>query len=72
LISLIESCQADGSIPSGDPHEMARAAWATVHGLSELANAGGFGSISHKELARITRYAAGALVRGFAEEPARA
>ena len=70
LVGLIESCQAEGAVPGGDPEEMARAAWALVHGLAELANAGGFGAINRKGLARITRYAAGSLVRGFAEEPA--
>jgi AcrR family transcriptional regulator len=40
LLDAISAVQAEGKLPSGDPHGFAVAAWATVHGLAKLAISG--------------------------------
>ncbi|MBU42513.1 MAG: TetR family transcriptional regulator [Spirochaetaceae bacterium] len=36
LVQLVADCQADGTFESGDPHKLAAANWAYVHGLAHL------------------------------------
>jgi AcrR family transcriptional regulator len=40
LLSLVESCQEEGSLPSGDPRERALLKWSLVHGVAKLAISG--------------------------------
>jgi AcrR family transcriptional regulator len=63
LLDGIIAAQAAGAMPAGSPHDLALAAWATVHGLATLAVDGqlagkGFSSSDPVELARrLTRRA---------------
>lgn len=36
LVAVVEDCIAAGVVRSSDPHRLARAAWATVHGVASL------------------------------------
>jgi AcrR family transcriptional regulator len=65
LLALIEAAQSAGELPKGGTPDMARSAWAMVHGIAELAVAGRMGSAGQRELARITRYATRALIAGL-------
>jgi AcrR family transcriptional regulator len=40
LVGLVAACQADGELRSGQPEELARMAWALVHGIAELSVCG--------------------------------
>jgi len=36
LVEVVEACIAGGVVRASDPHRLARAAWATVHGVASL------------------------------------
>lgn len=40
LVTLVEACQQEGSLPRGDTLQLALVAWCTVHGIAKLAIAG--------------------------------
>ena len=40
LVTLVEACQQEGSLPRGDSLQLALVAWCTVHGIAKLAIAG--------------------------------
>ena len=65
LAALIESAQAAGELPAVGRDDMARAAWALVHGLSELVRTDRLGVDDAGDLGRLTRLAARALIEGF-------
>ena len=39
LLNLVKSCQDEGRLPSGDPHQFGLLAWSMVHGIAKLATA---------------------------------
>jgi AcrR family transcriptional regulator len=39
LLNSVKSCQDEGRLPSGDPHQFALLAWSMVHGIAKLATA---------------------------------
>jgi len=39
LVSLVQSCQDEGRLPSGDVRRLALLAWSMVHGIAKLATA---------------------------------
>lgn len=65
LAGLIEACQAAGELPASGRDDMARAAWALVHGLAELARTDRLAFDDASDLGRLTRMAARALIEGF-------
>ena len=40
LVTFVEACQQEGSLPRGDTLQLALVAWCTVHGIAKLAIAG--------------------------------
>lgn len=40
LVTLVEACQQEGSLPRGDTLQLALVAWCTVHGIAKLGIAG--------------------------------
>jgi AcrR family transcriptional regulator len=38
LVNFVKSCQDEGRLPSGGPHEFALLAWSIVHGVAKLAS----------------------------------
>ena len=66
LVVLVESAQSEGTLPESDAREVARAAWALVHGLAELSSTGRLGTSGQPALERLTRLAAEALIGGLA------
>jgi len=70
LVALVKAAQDEGALPASDAQDEARAAWALVHGLAELASTNRLQLRGRRELARITRRSARALIRGLgAGEP---
>jgi|HubBroStandDraft_1064217.scaffolds.fasta_scaffold173935_2 AcrR family transcriptional regulator len=68
LLDAIVAVQAEGGLPSGDPHPFAIVAWAAVHGLAKLAIAGRL-PFDARETLRFTDYLTLALSQGMSNLP---
>ncbi len=64
LVAHVTACQADGTMPPGDPLPMALVAWSAVHGIAKLAIAKNlpFGSV--EEIIAFTRVMTDVIERG--------
>jgi AcrR family transcriptional regulator len=56
LLGFVETAQADGGLPAGDPHPLALLAWSVVHGIAKLAVSGHL-PFDAAQVLEFTRYA---------------
>lgn len=65
LLDGVVACQEAGVIRSGDPLELARVAWAQVHGLSALIVDGKIDASSDDEIERLALFSSQVLFHGM-------
>jgi len=68
LLDAVSAVQAEGSLPKGDPHTFAVAAWAAVHGLAKLAVSGQL-PFDAGQAIRFTNYLTLAMLHGMENLP---
>jgi AcrR family transcriptional regulator len=66
LVGFVEAAQAEGSLPAGDPLELACMAWSLVHGVAKLAIAKRLPFQSEAEVLRFAEKAIKTLYNGMA------
>ena len=66
LVGFVEAAQAEGSLPAGDPMELACMAWSLVHGVAKLAIAKRFPFQAEAEVLRFAERAIKTLYDGMA------
>jgi AcrR family transcriptional regulator len=56
LVNFVKSCQEEGRLPPGDPHEFALLAWSMVHGVAKLAITGRLPYRSRSEILKFAEF----------------
>jgi AcrR family transcriptional regulator len=69
LAGFIAECQQAGVLSPGDTTQLARVAWALVHGIAKLAVAGRFPGWSKARILRFARFATDASFHGLLNQP---